>query len=117
MSPDDVLAKLVKIFPTFDPYWNSEENLFREEDGKFSLCGVFACFTGFFRQHYTELESNQLVTLGNTISQWMVLSPDLDNAVATCFLENISGEAKFADFKKNLSGGAVAFISQWQADN
>src|SRR5215831_7580071 len=86
------LAMLLEIFPEFAGWWNSERNLHRDDDGSFTLHGLFAQFSQFFHEwHHSS--PDQLRRLGDKVNLWLDGSNSpLDNAVATCFLENIAKE-------------------------
>lgn len=112
MTPLNVQAKLTEIFPGFEGYWNSRENLHREEDGSATLCGLFAEFSHFMREHFNSLTPQSLDHLSEFIEQRMELpGSDLDTAVATCFLENVAEESFTTALSQHLGGRA--FLSQW----
>ena len=112
MSPSQVLASLTSIFPEFGTYWNSADNLFREEDGSFTHCGVFAEFSHFVRERFTSLSPVQLDALGHFVEACMQHQPsDLDTAVATCFLENVTSEIFTPALASHLGSRAVGFLS------
>jgi hypothetical protein len=93
MIPSDVKAKLVAMFPEFVPYWDSSGNHFRDDDGSYTLCGVFAQFSHFVRERFSSLSPSELGELGRFIEQCMERpGSDLANAAATCLLENVAGE-------------------------
>jgi len=94
MTPSEVHAKLMTLFPEFAGYWESPHNYHRDEDGSFTLCGVFAQFSTFVREQVSHLQPTALAELGRFIEQCMELPPssDLRNAAGACFLENVAGE-------------------------
>lgn len=81
------------MFPEFRAYWESPENLHREDGGAVTLCEAFAEFSHFVRERFGLLSPTALDHLGAFIEQCME-SPgsDLDTAVATCFLENVADQ-------------------------
>jgi hypothetical protein len=92
MTPQALLERLVTLFPDFRAYWDDPGNCFRD-DGSFTLHGVFAEFTGFFRERHAVLPADRVAALGAFVSECMApFDSPLDNAAATCFVENISGE-------------------------
>jgi hypothetical protein len=114
MSPADVHARLVTIFPDFAGYWDSPSNYFREGDGTFSLWGVFAEFSSYFREHFASFSPSVLTALARFIEECMA-SPgtDIDNAAATCFLENLAGHDSAAALRPFLGQVAQDFLGQY----
>ena len=93
MTATEVHIRLVKIFPEFENYWNSDDNLFRESDGGFTICGVFAKLSHFVRDHFPHLSPNALRELGQFLEECLAfaVTDEVYNAAA-CFLENLEGE-------------------------
>jgi len=114
MSPADVYARLVTIFPDFAGHWESPSNCFREDDGTFSLWGLFAEFSAYFRLHFATFSPSILATLAEFIDECMA-SPntDIDNAAATCFLENLAGHDSGAGLRPFLGQVAQGFLAQY----
>jgi len=110
LTPAAVYERLRTILPDFAAYWTSPDNLFREDDGSFSLCGVFVECSGFVRERFQDLTPAQLSELGEFISKAMG-SPgtDLDDAAATCFLENLVSEPFSEILAGYLSGDAQRY--------
>jgi hypothetical protein len=108
MTSQNILDRLIAMFPEFAASWNSPHNYFRDEDGSFTRCGVFAEFSHYFRDHYEQLPQSEVTVLGGLLTEW-VANPDreLRDAVASCFLENVSGERFSTDFRRHLSGEAL----------
>jgi hypothetical protein len=91
MTAPEVYQKLVAMFPDFAEWWDDPGNCFREADGSFTNCGVFAEFSHYVRERFGHLPASSLAELGRFIEQ-CVESPELENAAATCFVENVAGE-------------------------
>jgi hypothetical protein len=110
MSAQAILDRLVTLFPDFAEAWDSPDNYFREDDGSFTHCGVFAEFSHYFRDRYEQISPAQVAEVGRFMSE-CVGSPDaeLSNTAATCFLENVAGERFSSDFRRHLSGEALRF--------
>jgi hypothetical protein len=113
VTPIDVQSRLVKMFPEFAQFWDKATNCHRDADGGFTLWGVFAEFSHYFREHFTSFSASTLATLGAFLEECMA-SPgsDLDNAAATCFLENVAGEESAAALRPHLSRRAQDFLGQ-----
>jgi hypothetical protein len=112
VTAQDVLGRLVTLFPDFAACWDSPDNCFRDDDGSFTRCGVFAEFSDYFRDRYEQLPTARVADLGCFVTECMT-SPDteLGDAAATCFLENVASERFSPDFRQHLSGEALRFYS------
>jgi hypothetical protein len=114
MTPQSIVECLVGLFPGFAAHWDDPANCFREDDGSFNSYGAFAEFSGYFREHYERLPPDRLTVLGSLVSEWAISADDdLANAVATCFLESVSGERFSSDFSRYLSGEALRYYLLW----
>ena len=49
MTPEALLDRLTALFPDFRAHWGDPGNCFRDDDGSYTLHGVFAEFTSFYR--------------------------------------------------------------------
>jgi hypothetical protein len=114
MEPDELLARLVGLFPDFGAYWESPDNDERDDDGSFTLHGAFAGFSVFFSERYEELPNPRVQGLAWLLLECMA-DPDseLDEAAATGFLENVAAERFHADFERYLIGRPLEFYAQW----
>ena len=114
MTPDELVGRLVGLFPDFADHWEGPDNLSREADGSSTLCGAFAEFSHYFCEHYEELPPERLQALGWVLAECMA-EPDteLDEAAATCFLENVAAERFHGDFERFLIGRPLEFYAQW----
>jgi len=112
MAPEIVYDRLTGLFPAFANYWNSAGACFRDDNGAFSLCGIFAVFSHFLREQYEQLHAPALRELGMFLAECMVV-PDtaLDVAAATCFLENLTGERFAGHFQTFLTDNALTFYA------
>jgi hypothetical protein len=105
----------VVILPEFGPCWDSPDNCYRGEDGSFTLCGVFSEYSDFVREDYARLTVPQRADLARFLGECMTeMGTDLDNATATCFLENLSFEPFSRDFMQYLDGAALSFYRGFQ---
>jgi len=116
LEPASILHELSALFPEFASYWNHGDNYFLEDDGSFSYHGLFAHFSHFFREQYVGLAPAQVQALAAKVNCWFGGAvPALSNAVATCFLENIAGEACASAVKPLLTSDAVAYLARWES--
>jgi hypothetical protein len=114
MAPADLLDQLCAFFPEFRTRWNDPGNCFRDQDGSFTLHGVFAEFSGFFHQHHAALPPDRITALGAFLSECMDSSDeDLNNAAGTCFVENIAGEPCDRELSRHLTGEARRYWRYW----
>ena len=115
MTPQALLDQLVVMFPDFRAYWDDPGNCSRDDDGSFTLHGVFAEFTGFFRDRHAALPADQIAALEAFVSECMAPADDgpLDNAAATCFVENIAGEPCDRELSRHLTGEAKRYRQAW----
>jgi hypothetical protein len=114
MTPEELVGNLTGLFPDFAEHWEAPDNLSREADGSFTLCGAFVEFSDYFRERYEELAPERLQALGWVLAECMA-EPDseLAEATATCFLENVAAERFHADFERFLIGRPLEYYSQW----
>lgn len=114
MTPDELVSSLVALFPDFAEFWESPDNASREDDGSFTVCGAFSEFSQFFCENYEELPPLKLQALGWMLAECMAEpDSDLEEATATCFLENVAAERFHADFERFLIGRPLEFYAQW----
>jgi len=117
-TPKELLENLVRITPEFLSAWNNEDNLFINEDGSFSVHGVFAEFSSFIRNNFSLLDENRRKKLFDYIEQ--CVNTDIhsengvSNAACTCFLENLAGEGALSDtILKYLGVQSRKYFDKW----
>jgi hypothetical protein len=114
MTAQAILDRLVALFPDFAAVWDSPDNYFRDDDGSFTCCGVFAEFSRYFRDRYKQFSPAQVAELGRFVTECVASADaELGDAAATCFLENVAGERFGPDFRQHLSGEALRFYQCW----
>ncbi len=111
MQSSEIHDRLVEILPAFRDYWDSPENYFREDDGSFTECGVFAECSHYVRDFFDSFAIRQIEALARFISQCMESEPEstLADAAATCFLENLARESFSHRLTEHLSGEALSY--------
>ena len=117
MTALDLRNKLASIFPDFESYWNSPDNLFREEQGSDTICGVFSAFSHFARERFASFQPTALDNLGRFVEQFLE-APDteLRNDCGACVLENMTSEAFTDSFVAHLGPRGKACIAELQGD-
>jgi hypothetical protein len=113
MTPDELVGRLVDLFPDFAAHRDEADRVAGEDDAP-SLCSAFTEFSEYFRERYEELPATRLQALGWVLAECMA-DPDseLDEAAATCFLENVAAERFHADFERFLIGRPLEYYAQW----
>jgi hypothetical protein len=92
---------LGKVVPGFGNHWAKGDSLFITSSGEFSVHGVFSECSHFVRANFGSLPPEAVQSLAGFLSDCLEgkLGADVDNAAATCFLENLAAEP----FHQNLS--------------
>ena len=92
--PQDTLQQLCAIFPSFKNDW--EQDNAPPEDGlidgvyyEWTHHAVLRQFLQFFARHRDSFTDAQLRELGNWINHAVSQEDEIENAVATCFLEHM----------------------------
>jgi hypothetical protein len=113
MTPDELVGRLVELFQDFAAHRDEAESLPDGEDAS-TLCGAFTEFSEYFRERYEELPPTHLQALGWVLAECMA-EPDseLDEAAATCFLDNVAAERFHADFERFLIGRPLEYYAQF----
>lgn len=115
MTEKDLLDFLISVFPDFETVWNSETNYFLDDD-LYTSHGVCAEFSHYFRENYTEFSNKQLEILFNKIEDIIEFPEnrdEIDNALCTCFLENIAQTESGNFAKQFLAKRSKAFFKYW----
>lgn len=109
-----ILAALVATFPEFDARWRSADNLFREDDGSFTPCGVYCAFSEFYSERWSTFSAGQFVELGRFVTRCMLVAHSTaDEAAATCFLENIAAEPCERPLAPHLGESGREYLRTW----
>jgi alpha-amylase/alpha-mannosidase (GH57 family) len=117
MTPSELHDRLVAIFPDFAAYWDSADNLFREGDGSYTVCGVFSHFTHFVREYFPSFQSSALSELGQLIEDCLAEpQTELWNDTGACFLENMTSEEFTSAFVAQLGPRGRECIAELRRD-
>jgi hypothetical protein len=116
--PKELLENLVQIAPEFLSVWNNEENLFIDEDGSFSVYGVFTEFSSFIRDNFGLLDENRRKKLFDYIEKCVNTHIHSDvgvsNAACTSFLENLAGEGALSEeIRRHLGPESKRYFDEW----
>ena len=113
MEAVNPVQTLKAIFPAFERSW--DQSLFNAPGEQAAAHGVLAEFSHFYRANYQSFTSSQLQQLSGALNNWLGGPDDeLDNAVATCFLENVAGEPCVEPLQPLLKSSARQFLRSWK---
>ena len=90
---EELLADFIRILPAFDVYWPSPDNLFREDDGSYTPCGVFAAASTYIRENSGQLSQAQWRNLGHLVVKYFNAGEDMRGVLGACLVENLEFEA------------------------
>lgn len=112
-----VLEQLIRLFPNFQEQWNDEENYHMGDDGAFTVHAVFSEFSDYVRDHFSKMSAADRRALFTFVEDCISNrdGDDVDNAVCTCFLENLSDEEILTQIKPYLLPKSMDFINAWLA--
>jgi hypothetical protein len=83
-TPEQVLAELVAMFPSFQGYALDNET----SSDTLTVHRVMSLFTDFFIGAHSTYSDWQLIKFGSWINEVVQVDDELENAVSTCFLEH-----------------------------
>ena len=103
-----LVETLGRVIPGFAAHWARGDSLFVDTNGEFTSHGVFAECSGYVRENYHALSDDSLKELAAFISSCLerVYGEDIENAAATCFLENLAGKPFHEEFSAYLRPAA-----------
>jgi hypothetical protein len=84
-----LLRDLIALCPEFSETWASEVCLWRDNQGNFGPCGVFATFSRYVAHKLMANERDNLMRIFEFAESCMSDDDEVSTAVATCFLENL----------------------------
>ena len=117
MTPSELHDRLVSIFPTFAAYWESADNLFREGDGSYTVCGLFSHFTHFVREYFLSFQTSALAELRRLIEDCLAETDrDISNDIGACFLENMISEEFTSAFVAQLGPRGRECMAELRGD-
>jgi hypothetical protein len=108
------LQELIQLFPEFASYWASEGNFNRNDDGSFSLAGLWAEFSTCFEQHAVILSHEQLKGLAELVNTCLASPTEEERScVSVCFLENVAGSSGASLLKPQLAEAGQSILKKW----
>ena len=85
---ETLLSELLTLCPAFQDTWENERTFGRGEDGRHTVCGIFAILSHFVADQLHASDPAQLDTLFQYVESQMV-DDDVSNDIAYCFFENL----------------------------
>jgi hypothetical protein len=118
-TPKELLENLVHIAPEFLSAWDNEDNLSVDEEGSFSVHGVFTEFSSFIRDNFGLLDENRRKKLFDYVEEcvndYIHSENGVSNAARTCFLENLAGEGALSNtILKYLGVESKKYFDKWK---
>ncbi len=112
---ESLYAALSAHFPVFSEYL-ATESAFTGDDGRHSYSGIWADFSHWVRSDVADCSGPGIEWLGSYASACFgSKDSEISSAVATCFLENVAGEAVGTKLAPHLSSAARVYMNKWCA--
>ena len=117
-TPQVLLLMLYDLTPGFCSYWERDDNLFIEDDGSYTVNGIFSEYSHYIRDHLSEIDRSTRKELFLTIEKLVNTNPNfsagVSNAACTCFLENLAGEGELSEtIRPYLSPESLKYFDEW----
>ncbi|RYG75083.1 hypothetical protein EON80_01815 [bacterium] len=115
-TPESMRAELLRIFPDFKTQWEEDGDTFNDEAGNYSYCGLFSVFGWFFRDHFLNMKKEKIQEFCDYIETFVRdddIHEDIDNAICTCFLEDVGGEPTTVNLPNYLGPKSLKFYLSW----
>ena len=114
-NKENLLEFFISVFTKFETSWKSERNNFIDKN-VFTAHGACAEFSHYFKEHFNEFSDDQLKTFFSSIEDLIVDSEprtEIDNALCTCFLENIAQTESGELAKQFMGKHSAKFFDYW----
>src|SRR4051794_1521907 len=92
LSAEDALADCVRVFPAFRAYWDEEDNPMRDDDGSFTVCGVYSVLTWFVKERWSCFREADWRAFATMASDHFRRSEEPASTIGPCLIENLEGE-------------------------
>jgi len=90
MTKEEHFKNLIELFPDFKALWESNNNYFKEDNGSYTIHGLFSEFSHLVSERLESGNTEKMKELFDYIEEIASNgNEDEQNAVCTCFLENI----------------------------
>lgn len=128
-SAEKLLSYFIQFSPGFKLEWESDRNYNIEDDGTFNYHQVCAEYSTYFTHQdafkeairfditwHESMGDKTMRDLFSMIEEHLNGTGDLDNALCTCFLENIS-QTKAGEYALQFMGNkSREFFLQWHSN-
>lgn len=108
---------LYEQFKGFSRVWLDKTNLFIEQNGGYTLHGLYSQFSNYFRQNINSFNDDQLKIFFINLEIWIANDKynddDLANAICTCFLELIAREGFTKRIKPFMGKKSLEYYSRY----
>ena len=117
-TPQNLLRRLFELVPGFQSQWDTPDNLFINDDGSFTVHGVFSVFSGYVREEFGSFDqttrSNLFQYIEECVNTDIHSDAGVSNAVCTCFLENLAGEGALSEeIRRHLGPESKKYFDEW----
>lgn len=114
ITPQQGLEAVLRMFPDFEKYWN--ESLFGGND--YNLHSVFCELTFYVKDRFTAMSEDKRQELFKFVESYTRDEDEpysnTDEAVCTCFLENLSGEPPLStEMRTYMGANSRIYFDYW----
>lgn len=99
---------LVAVFPGFSQNCSTDDAREADASGEATLHMVMSEFCSYYSCCQEQFSARQLGSLGDIVNDAVAVDDDLENAVATCFLEHLRQVEGYKALAPHLSSAAKA---------
>ena len=117
-TPQNLLRRLFELVPGFQSQWDAPDNLFINDDGSFTVHGVFSVFSAYVREEFGNFDqttrSNLFQYIEECVNTDIHSDAGVSNAACTCFLENLAGEGALSEeIRQHLGPKSKKYFDEW----
>ena len=92
LTPHKAFNDCCNVFSAFGDYWYSDDNLFRDDDGPPTICGVYAALTHFIRGHWRSFTDADWSALAAMVADHYQRDETQHGSLGACLIENLDIE-------------------------
>jgi len=107
-----IINLLITNFQGFS--WYLRSSLFKDDNAKtITIHGIFSEFSHYFKINFDMMKNDSLSELFECLEDTFIHDDDINNAVCTCFLENISGDGFTKKIEQFLGKNSKEYYNKW----